>query len=250
MSPSHANKKGRRYRYYVSQALNQQRKNEAGSVTRIPAHDIEALVMEQLGQAIRGDDSLKELSVAWSNLEVGKQGELTRLVTKTVSVGKSEVRIAFSKTLIEVIADQRLWDSEDCIELGDEDAEQEEIIEIAVPVVIKKNGSEKVILLPGSETTDDEPSPHASMMTAIVKAHDWFAKLQSQEVTSVHDLSQRLNMNRRYISRLLRLAFLAPDIVESILEGTQPKSLSLYDLIKPIPVDWDAQRKALGFTAL
>ena len=50
MSPTHANKKGKRYRYYTSQALAQQRRNEAGSITRIPAYDIEALVKEQVGQ--------------------------------------------------------------------------------------------------------------------------------------------------------------------------------------------------------
>lgn len=245
MSPTHANKKGKRYRYYTSQAVTKQRKSDAGSITRIPAHDIEVLVNEQVGQAIGNDESYRELSDAWSNLEAGKQSELVRLITDRVTVGKSEVCIVVSKTAMTAICERRLWENEDCVEL-DEDWEPD-LIEIKVPVVIKKIGSEKVIVLPGSTNADEGPSPHAAMIMAIVKAHDWFAKLQTGKFASVHDLSKSLNMNRRYVSRLLRLVFLAPGIIEAILEGAQPKSLSLYDLIKPMPAGWNGQRQALGF---
>ncbi|MEQ9112483.1 MAG: recombinase family protein [Rhodospirillaceae bacterium] len=247
MSPSHANKKGRRYRYYVSQALTQQRKSEAGSITRIPAHDIEALVREQVEQVIGSNEALKGLGAIWPTLEAGKQSELIRLIVQRVTVGNTEVGIEVSERVLDCVCQNRLWESEEGIDLNGDEMEPVELLEIKVPVVIKKNGSEKVIVLPGTMTNDDQPSPHAAMITAIVKAHDWFAKLQSGEVKSLHELSQRLNMNRRYVARLLRLAFLAPDIVESILDGTQPRSLSLYDLIKPMPVDWDGQRKTLGF---
>ena len=245
MSPSHANKKGKRYRYYISQALTQQRKNDAGSITRIPAHDIEVLVNEQIVQAIGGDDSYRELSDAWSNLETGKQSELGRLITERVTIGKSEVCMVISKTAMAAICEQRLWENQGDIDL--EDDHEPDLIEIRVPVIIKKIGSEKVIVLPGSTNADEGPSPHAAMITAIVKAHDWFAKLQTGEFASIHDLSKSLSMNRRYVSRLLRLVFLAPDIIEAILEGAQPRSLSLYDLIKPVPADWIGQRQALGF---
>ena len=109
-----------------------------------------------------------------------------------------------------------------CEGIEPNEACERETIKVTFPVTIKKNGSEKVITLPGTDIEDDEPSPHAAMITAIVKAHDWFARLQSGELKSVHELSQKFNMNRRYIARLLRLAFLAPDIIESILDGTQP----------------------------
>lgn len=247
MSPTHANKKGRRYRYYVSQAVSQQRKHDAGSVTRLPAHDIEALVLKKVGEVVRAKPKLQKV---WPNLDLRKQSELIRTVTETVTVAQSQVQIDVSESRLRAVCEQRLWECDAVKDASLEEAGEEEILEIIVPVTIKKNGSEKVIVLPGAEVEDDEPSPHAAMITAIVKAHDWVAKLKSGEVKSVNELSQKFNMNRRYIARLLRLAFLAPDIIESILEGTQPKSLSLYDLIKSMPVEWDAQRKALSFAAL
>ena len=247
MSPSHSNKKGRRYRYYVSQAVSQQRKHEAGSVTRIPAHDIEALVMEKVGEAINTEPELQDV---WSKLDLGKQTDLLRTITKSVTVGQSQVQINISKNGLRAVCQQKIWENDVNPIVNSEETGDDEFLEITVPVTIKKNGSEKVIVLPGTDIEDGEPSPHTAMITAIVKAHDWVAKLKSGEVKSVNELSQRFNMNRRYIARLLRLAFLAPDINESILEGTQPKFLSLYDLIKPMPVEWGGQRKALGFTAL
>ncbi len=55
-------------------------------------------------------------------------------------------------------------------------------------------------------------------------------------------------MTERYVSRIMRLAFLAPDIVEAILDGYQPVDLELEKLLKGIPIGWDAQRRALGFS--
>ncbi len=55
-------------------------------------------------------------------------------------------------------------------------------------------------------------------------------------------------MTERHVSRIMRLAFLAPDIVEAILDGCQPADLELERLMKCIPVSWDAQRRALGFS--
>lgn len=54
-------------------------------------------------------------------------------------------------------------------------------------------------------------------------------------------------MDRSYVRRILRLASLAPDIVEAILRGTEPSGLSLERLAKALPVLWEEQRKALGF---
>jgi site-specific DNA recombinase len=70
-------------------------------------------------------------------------------------------------------------------------------------------------------------------------------------VESITDLAQREGMNRTYASRLVPLAFLAPDITESILDGRQPVDLSLDRLLAlmPLPLKWDEQRTALGFSA-
>jgi hypothetical protein len=73
--------------------------------------------------------------------------------------------------------------------------------------------------------------------------------LKDQAVDSITELAKREDVQRSYASRILPLAFLAPDIAEAILDGCQPIDLSLDRLITsmPLPLAWDAQRKALGF---
>ncbi len=64
---------------------------------------------------------------------------------------------------------------------------------------------------------------------------------------STSAIAKEEGVTERYVSRIMRLAFLAPDIVEAILDGYQPADLELERLLKGIPISWDAQRRALGF---
>jgi site-specific DNA recombinase len=76
----------------------------------------------------------------------------------------------------------------------------------------------------------------------------WLDLLESGQAASIADLAQRVGTDERYVSRLLKLAFLAPDIIDAILDGRQPRSLSLERLKKiELPLSWNAQRTALGF---
>jgi hypothetical protein len=75
--------------------------------------------------------------------------------------------------------------------------------------------------------------------------------LKSRTVESITSLAKAEDVQRTYASRIIPLAFLAPDITEAILEGRQPIDLSLDRLLAamPLPFCWDAQRIALGFPA-
>jgi hypothetical protein len=91
----------------------------------------------------------------------------------------------------------------------------------------------------------------ASLIKAVVRAHDWFEMLKNRTVESITDLAKIEDVQRTYPSRIIPLAFLAPDITEAILEGRQPINLSLDRLLAamPLPLEWDAQHSALGFPA-
>jgi hypothetical protein len=65
---------------------------------------------------------------------------------------------------------------------------------------------------------------------------------------SIAEMADKEGINRSYLSRTIRLALLAPDIVEAILNGTQPRTLQLSDLERPFPIDWEEQRTAFGFS--
>jgi hypothetical protein len=71
--------------------------------------------------------------------------------------------------------------------------------------------------------------------------------LIARDKVSLNDLAGESGVNDRYTSRILRSAFLAPDIVEAILEGRQPAGMTLDRMLDDLPLDWDKQRRALGF---
>ncbi len=87
------------------------------------------------------------------------------------------------------------------------------------------------------------------LISLIAKAHRWLEKLGSGEIVSITDLATQENLDRNEISRFLPLAFLAPDIIEAILAGTQPVDLTIKKLrrMAALPDAWEDQRSLLGF---
>jgi site-specific DNA recombinase len=83
----------------------------------------------------------------------------------------------------------------------------------------------------------------------VADAKRWMAELLENKVASVQEITDREHLRSGSVSRILPLAFLAPDITSAILNGTQPASLSIKSLrdLKDLPLDWSAQRQALGF---
>ena len=115
---------------------------------------------------------------------------------------------------------------------------------IRIPMRFKKRGGRKEIVLPDADTLDGEPTP---LLAALARAHRWQRVLDEGDAAGVTDLAQRLGLDRSYVSRILRLATLAPGIVTAILDGDEPSGLSLDRLAKNTPMLWDEQRRALGF---
>ena len=70
--------------------------------------------------------------------------------------------------------------------------------------------------------------------------------LENGKASSINELAEIENINASYISRILRLTFLAPDIVTAILNGRQPRTLQLADMLEDVPVEWQRQREGFG----
>ena len=127
---------------------------------------------------------------------------------------------------------------------------EDAILVISIPVSFLQRGGRKQIVVPPG-TADWQPRASRcenSLINALAKAHLWRRLIETGKYTSAAELSRAEGINESYLCRVLRLTLLAPDIVEAIVDGRQPRTLELQSLLKPLPSDWGAQRERLGFT--
>jgi hypothetical protein len=115
---------------------------------------------------------------------------------------------------------------------------------IRIPLAFHKRGSRKQIVVPdGPVYAPRQRSPETALVKALARAHRWKRMLEGGEYASVAELAAAEKINQSYLCRVLRLTLLAPDIVESILDGRQGAELLLDELFKPFPNEWDRQRE-------
>lgn len=123
-------------------------------------------------------------------------------------------------------------------------------ITVHIPIRFQTRGGRKYIIAPDAiPDAYQQPKESSSILKAIAQAFHWKDMIDRGEVMSVTDLARTIKMNESYVARVMRLNLLAPDIIKALLDGRQPKGLSLLDLFKPIPASWDEQRERYGFTA-
>jgi hypothetical protein len=92
-----------------------------------------------------------------------------------------------------------------------------------------------------------KPQPDSTLAKALVRAWRWQRMLDQGVYTSVSEIGDAERISRSYVCRVMRLVLLAPDIVEGILDGRRTAGLA--HLLKPFPLEWDAQREVLhGFS--
>jgi site-specific DNA recombinase len=112
---------------------------------------------------------------------------------------------------------------------------------------VKRCGGEVRLLVPTDSANESPSRPVPSLIKAVARAHRWPEQIIHGELKGRHSIAQRTGLDERYVGRVLQCALLAPDIVEAILDGHQPLDLGIQKLLKNLPLDWIAQRRALGF---
>ncbi len=112
-----------------------------------------------------------------------------------------------------------------------------------IPMTFKKRSGKAIIVLPNGERaiTRREAIIDNSMIKVIARAYRWQRMLLDGTHSSIDDLSRAEKITASYVSRVLRLAYLSPTIVEAILNGKYPAHLTLKDLMEPFPPEWDRQ---------
>ncbi|MBF0185846.1 MAG: hypothetical protein HQM06_15865 [Magnetococcales bacterium] len=123
---------------------------------------------------------------------------------------------------------------------------------VHIPMRLKRWGAKAEIIAPpgAPDWAPPPPTPHQAMLRALGRAHRWLKMLESGHVASMRELAEQEKIDSSYMSRILRLTLLAPDIIRAILDGRQPESLTLADLLEPLPMLWSEQRERLGFAAV
>ncbi|MGC9457779.1 MAG: LacI family transcriptional regulator [Halothiobacillaceae bacterium] len=119
-----------------------------------------------------------------------------------------------------------------------------ETVTLHVPFRVVKRGGRKEMRLP--EGAAQPRRTDSTLVKALARAFRWKRMLESGEYATIAELAEREGIAPSYMTRVLRLTLLAPDIVEAILDGQQAQELTLARLLEPFPVEWDLQ-EAGGF---
>src|SRR5260370_6329118 len=111
---------------------------------------------------------------------------------------------------------------------------------------LQRGGRKQILSPPGTAPWSPAPRVDGVLVKAVVRAHRWRHMLESGEYSSSAELAKAEKVNDSYLSRILRLTLIAPDIIEAILAGRQLSTLQLDDLLKPLPAAWALQPSALS----
>lgn len=121
-----------------------------------------------------------------------------------------------------------------------------ETIAVHVPMTFRKRGGRKLVVTPDGAEWAPRPRIDNAMVKALARAFRWRKMLDTGVHATLEDLAKAKRLAPSYVSGILRLTLLAPEIVEVILDGRQPAALQLDDLLKGFPVDWEGQTQTIG----
>ena len=117
-------------------------------------------------------------------------------------------------------------------------------VTVEVPFTIRKRGGRKQVITPDGASAWVSPRVRvdSTMIKAIARGFRWRKLLETRAYGTIEEIAAAEKINSSYVSRLLRMTLLAPDIVESILDGRQPVEMTLARLMRPVAVVWAEQR--------
>ena len=225
MSPTHANKRGVRYRYYVSRALLEKQNSGAGKVARVPAPEIEALVL----------DGVRKQSASSTGEPAITDRELIERHVECVIVKSQAVEIHFAPPS------------------GAADAGRKEMAHtvqppamITLPWAAPSFAAVQGIVHAPSANPALKPENRKALLTAIAKARTWIDGIRLGRLASFSEIAEREGQGERHIRLLAPLAFVSPRIIAAIAEGTAPAHLTVTGLAKALPYSWAEQERAIG----
>jgi DNA invertase Pin-like site-specific DNA recombinase len=259
MTPSHSVKKGIRYRYYISKSLLAGGVKAEGKGQRLPAANIEALVRGRIRawltdpvavlnaiQCSRPDavtqkrllDEAARLAATWQEFDAERLRAILRAVVTMVQVHSDRVEVTLDQMGV-------------ALRLSGKDQPQsthpirdDGVTVLTIPAQLKRVGMEiKLVVDDGSEPANVDPV----LVRLLLRAHAIRARVLDEPSLPLKEIAAEQGISSSYVTRLLRLAFLAPVIVTAILNGRHSPQLTANRLMDDtrLPLDWAAQRELL-----
>jgi hypothetical protein len=257
LTPSHAVKKGRRYRYYVSTALITAAAKEGMQRWRLAAQELEDGVISILVDALTSPARLLE-RLDTPDMPSDQIARLLGRSTRMAATLRNSPRER--PNIVRELVEQVIVDDKGIIMKMRRDAllgaevplpASAELsgstIELTAAVEFKRRGTETKLVLLGSAQQNHASRCDPALIKAIARGRAWFEELATGRAQSLQDLARRDGITRRYIRRLVDLAFLSPQLVEAILQGRQPVVLTATRLTElDLPLDWAEQKRLLA----
>lgn len=244
MSSCHSNKPGKRYRYYISQGEVQGKPSKPDTLTKIPAGEIETVVTSAVVKFLGNDSHLtqalpeatmtqrelaRQWSKTWESHDAAWRHCLVREVVRKVRLQANAVVCELSPSVLS----QRL--SQQPVEKP----KTEQPYITTVSVRLKRINGGPVLMLTNTHT---KPT-NKRLATSVAKAYVWNQMLLIGQAPNLLALSKTVQCDDSYIRRTLPLAWLSPTIMEALVEGDEPESLQLADLIAMSKLEWSQQIK-------
>jgi site-specific DNA recombinase len=254
LTPSHAVKGERRYRYYVSRGLITGTPKQTESGWRIPAAEIERSIATA-ARMILDEHTAMVADIEQRDLDAGQIKSILDAASAWSSRLRSEAEAVDALKLLVDRVELRQDGIQLSIKLPVDSAEKlagrdptNLTLTRLIPMQMRRRGVEMRFVIDGNSQVSPRTDP--ALLKLIARAHCWFDDLVSARSASMVEIGKREKVGKRYVSRIIRLAFLAPEIVEQIVNGCQPPNLTAESLLKDrteLPLAWDAQRHMLGF---
>jgi site-specific DNA recombinase len=250
------NIKGIRYRYDISESLKHKTRAEAPDGWRVPGGHLEKIVKQGVTSVLADESALfatmkqsgieshiiPKLLIALKQVNRDNVDLLDLLLHRvmlqhqvmTISLNLNVLLKSASKSARPLQTSASSHATEACL-----------LLTYDVPLCIKRRGVEMRLVL---NNTAAPQSHDTTLITAIARAYHWLTLLTSGQVTTIAQIATSYGVDRSYASRILSLAFLAPDIIERILTGNYPAEITVELLTKKLvmPTDWQQQRELLN----
>src|SRR5579872_1180164 len=267
-TPSFTIKRGRRYRYYVSQLAIKNLENDHHGPIRIPALELEGRVIEKLLAFLKSESEVFD--------RLGEEGESPAISRNLVAAAKKFAfrlpglppndlrdllaavlpRVVVQENNIQVVISRKelrhsLENSGKLLAANLSGGRRvgmdtNDLIVLTIEAKRKRCGGEvHLVVPPDSDVSVRHPKP--SLVKAVARARGWYEKVIQGDAVDMRSLAQHAGLTERYVAKVFGCALLGPDIIESILEGRQPEDLTFKKLCQDVPLSWIEQRAQLGF---
>ena len=265
MSPTHANKKGTRYRYYVSQSLIKSNRGKAPEgACRVPAADLEAIVEKRIcaflgdGAAVfnaAGDGSANveasrnllaqaaDLVERWPNLPAPDRRIILHKLVSRIDMRAEAIAISIRLAMLpKIFAPQANLANLAIAVMPDQPMQI-----LVVPAKVRRTGMEMTFYIPGNNGSAQR-EPDRRLLRLVGQARHFHDMIMTSRGRAIIELASVAGVSPSYFSRVFRLSFLAPEITKAILQGRQPMTLCAKTLLleNKLSVDWSEQRAQLG----